>query len=123
MLRELKGHSWETKGQGFGVLSAAFSADGARIVTTSVDQTARVWDVHWGMTVRRDELVRRICAEKLVGGRTFTAEDASEPILSAFAGTNPCERRGPISAKYWADLGRSTWDWARAEVSRYVKSR
>jgi WD40 repeat protein len=41
MLHELKGHD-------DAVLSAAFSADGARIVTASGDRTARVWDVSWG---------------------------------------------------------------------------
>ena len=109
MLRELKG-------DGGVVSSAAFSADGARIVSASGDRAARVWDVRWGMTVRRDELVRRVCAEKLVGGKRFTTEDASDPILSALAGTNPCERRGPLSAKYWADLGSSIWAWAKARV-------
>ena len=73
-----------------------------------------MWDVSWGMTARRDELIRRVCAEKLVGGKMFTTEDASDPILSALAGANPCERRGPLSAKYWADLGRNIWAWAKS---------
>src|SRR5262249_57104519 len=42
-----------------------------------------------------------MCAEKLIGGKTFTTEDASDPILSALAGTNPCARRGPLSARYY----------------------
>ena len=62
------------------------------------------------MTVRGEELVRRACAEKLVGAETFTTEDESDPILTGLAGTNPCERRGPFSAKYWIDLGTSIWD-------------
>jgi hypothetical protein len=57
------------------------------------------------MTVRRDELVRRVCAEKLVGAQPFTAQDESDPILADLAGTNPCERRDSISGKYWLDLG------------------
>jgi hypothetical protein len=112
MLRELKGHHGT-------IFSAEFNPDGERVVTASDDGTAAVWDVSWGMTLRREELVRRVCAEKLVGNKTFTAEDASDPILSALAGTNPCERRGPLSAKYWADLGRTTWGFASTKISRY----
>ena len=63
LLRELKGHDGT-------VFSAAFSADGTRIVTASDDGTAAVWDASWGITVRREELVRRVCAEKLVGDKT-----------------------------------------------------
>jgi hypothetical protein len=92
MLRELKGHRG-------GVNGAAFSPDGARIVTGSSDQTARLWDVRWGMTMRREELVRRVCAEKLVGAQTFTIEDATDPILADLAGKNPCERWESISGK------------------------
>jgi WD40 repeat protein len=33
------------------VLSAAFSPDGARIVTASDDRTARIWDAHSGQTI------------------------------------------------------------------------
>ena len=53
----------------------------------------------------------------------FTTEDASDPILSALADTDPCERRGPLSAKYWADLGRTTWRFASTKISRYRESR
>ena len=31
-------------GHGHGVLSAVFSADGSRIVTASLDRTAKIWD-------------------------------------------------------------------------------
>jgi WD40 repeat protein len=44
-LRALKGH-------GAGVVSAAFSPDGARIVTASNDRTARVWDAASGEMLR-----------------------------------------------------------------------
>src|SRR5262249_47303703 len=84
MLRELKGH-------GAAITSAAFSTDGERIVTASGDQTARVWDVRWGMTIRREELIRRVCAEKLVGGQAFTIQEATDPILAGLVGRNPCE--------------------------------
>jgi WD40 repeat protein len=62
MLRELKGH------QGT-IFSAEFSPDGERVVTASDDGPAAVWDVSWGMTLCREELVRRVCAEKLVGNK------------------------------------------------------
>ncbi len=94
-------------------MSAAFSSDGARIVTASFDGTVRVWDVSWGMTVRGEELVRRVCNEKLVGAETFTPENELDPILIGLAGTNPCERHGPLSAKYWIDLGARVLDWSR----------
>jgi WD40 repeat protein len=99
MMRELKGH-------GGAVSSAEFSPDGARVVTASEDGATRVWDVSWGTTIRREELIRRVCAEKLRGAQTFTVEETVGPILSALAGTNPCERLGPLSPKYWLDLGR-----------------
>jgi predicted oxidoreductase (fatty acid repression mutant protein) len=85
MLRELKGHR-------HAVTSAAFSTDGERIVTASGDETARVWDVRWGTTIRREELVRRVCAEKLVGGQTFMIQEATDPILAGVVGKNPCEK-------------------------------
>jgi WD40 repeat protein len=96
MLRELKGH-------GHAVTSAAFSTDGKRIVTASGDETARVWDVRWGMTIRREELVRRVCAEKLVGGQTFTIQEATDPILAGLVGRNPCE-------KYRTNFGSNSWN-------------
>jgi hypothetical protein len=46
---------------------------------------------------------------------------ASDPVLSALAGTNPCERRGPLSARYWADLGRSIWASAKARTLMNVR--
>src|SRR5262249_62245232 len=55
-----------------------------------------------------------MCAEKLIGGKTFTTEDASDPILSALAGTNPCARRGPLSARYYRQ--------AASYVDRILKS-
>src|SRR5262249_57513174 len=54
-----------------------------------------------------------MCAEKLIGGKTYTTEDASDPILSALAGTNPCARRGPLSARYYRQ--------AAAYVDRILK--
>jgi WD40 repeat protein len=116
MLRELKGHSNL-------VYSAAFSPDGARIVTASWDKTARVWDVSWETNVRREDLVRRVCTEKLVGGRAFTTEDAADPILAALSGQDPCERTGPFAATYWTDLGHNIWRWVSAELAPAFSAR
>ena len=102
VLRELKGHS-------DGVTSAAFSPDGTRVVTAAGDGTMRMWDVSFGTMIRREELIRRVCNEKLRGARTFAAVDTAEPVLSGFAGTDPCKRAGPLSLQYWLDLGRALW--------------
>jgi len=104
----------ELKGHGGPVNSAAFSPDGARIVTGSDDGTARVWDAHWLVNVRGEELVRRVCAEKLPGAtRLFTSEDTLDPTLSGLAGVNPCARVGPLSFEYWRRLS-ARWRPLRA---------
>jgi len=83
------------------VWSAVFSPDGARIVTAS-DKIARVWDAKWLATLYGMDLVQRACRERLVPDtRTFTADEAFDPILFGLDGTNPCERRGPLSLLYW----------------------
>ena len=103
MLREIDGH-------GRGLWTAVFSFDGGRVVTASMDGTARIWDVSFGMTLRGDALLRSVCAQKLAGAQTFTAHDATDPILVGLAGTNPCQRRGPLAAQYWTELGRAAVD-------------
>ena len=40
-------------GHSGGILSIAITSDGSRAVTTGVDQTVRVWDLHSGQMVRR----------------------------------------------------------------------
>jgi WD40 repeat protein/serine/threonine protein kinase/energy-coupling factor transporter ATP-binding protein EcfA2 len=40
-------------GHSRGILSIAITSDGSRAVTTGVDQTVRVWDLHSGQMVRR----------------------------------------------------------------------
>jgi WD40 repeat protein len=40
-------------GHNRGILSIAITSDGSRAVTTGVDQTVRVWDLHSGQIVRR----------------------------------------------------------------------
>jgi hypothetical protein len=87
-----------------------FSNDGTRIVTASSDKTAQAWDAEWLVNLRGPELVRRACADKLVSGtKLFTPEDTTDPILSTLTGTNPCERRGPLSVGYWTAAAQSLW--------------
>jgi len=73
------------------VLSAAFSPDGKRVVTTSDDTTARLWDVTWVTKLRGANLRVRVCAEKLVGAaQQFTPVELEDPILHGVTQTNPC---------------------------------
>lgn len=73
--RALRGH--ESR-----VSSAAFSPDGARIVTASWDNTARVWDAS-RLTELMPELARAACTNFLIpAGRRFSAlEIASDPLI------------------------------------------
>jgi WD40 repeat protein len=63
---QLEGHSWT-------VTSAALSTDGSKVVTSSLDKTARLWDVRWLMGPRdwaRSEklsLAEAVCRKKLRG--------------------------------------------------------
>ena len=60
---------------------AMFTPDGDRIVTGSEDKTARVWDARWLVNLRRDELIARVCAERLPDGRqVFTGDDEFDPV-------------------------------------------
>ena len=89
---------------------AMFTPDGNRIVTGSEDKTARVWDARWLVNLRRDELIARVCAERLPDGRqVFTGDDEFDPVLQGLAGTNPCDRSGPLSLKYWSEAAQLLW--------------
>jgi WD40 repeat protein len=65
----LKGHEGE-------VNSAAFSADGTRVVTASSDSTARVWTVKSSTLSDSPRLLAGVCDRKLVGATArLTASD------------------------------------------------
>jgi WD40 repeat protein len=55
------------------VNSAAFSPDGSRIVTTSFDNTARIWDAHL-QTMPVKDLLAEACA-RLDGLTKFTRDE------------------------------------------------
>jgi len=62
----LRGHEDE-------VNSAAFSRDGARIVTASDDKTARIWDAHLQTLSVKDLLAE--AGVRLAGGTKLTREE------------------------------------------------
>jgi hypothetical protein len=74
------------------VLSAAFSPDGKRIVTTSFDQTARLWEI----SVNTQDLVSH--AEAAIP-RCLTAAQRNEFFLRAM--TPPFKKLGPPSGPAW----------------------
>jgi hypothetical protein len=99
-----------------------FSPDGTRVLTRAADDTARLWDVTWTSRIRGQELRARVCREKLVGATLFTFEEARDPIIAGLGGTNPCERRGPLSISYWADFARRAWSWLEDAARRLRRS-
>ena len=101
-LLELRGHVGPVDG-------LVYTSDGSRIVTASEDTTARIWDASW-LNKRGQELVNDVCESRLIGNnQVFTNEDVVDPILAGLAGSNPCDRSGPLSLKYWATLARKAW--------------
>jgi WD40 repeat protein len=103
------------KGHTAPVVGATFSGDGKRVVTASLDGTARIWDVTWATLMRGDALRERVCAEKLIGAaQEFTDGEMEDPILRGIdkddpVARNPCLRRGPLSLDYWIRLPGQLW--------------
>ena len=54
--------------------SAAFSPDGARVVTASYDKTARIWDVRFA-TMPVEGLIDEVCHRRLPGLRVMTRDE------------------------------------------------
>ena len=65
--------------------SAAFSPDGARIVTASDDNTARIWDAHFA-TMSTKDLVIEVCTRRL---RAFTTLSREEMCLAGYKDSTP----------------------------------
>ena len=83
--------------------SAAFSADGTRIVTASEDRTARIWRIDPLVLMPADQRQDYVCRERLIGAQSFTDEEMQDAILRGRNDLrNPCGRIGPLSlAYYW----------------------
>jgi WD40 repeat protein len=56
------------------VWSAAFSPDGTRIVTRSLDKTARIWDVRFA-TMSTSDLIVEVCTRRLRGATKMSREE------------------------------------------------
>jgi WD40 repeat protein len=54
--------------------SAAFSPDGSRIVTASIDRLARIWDVHFA-TMSSEGLVAEVCSHLLRGSTKLSRDE------------------------------------------------
>ncbi|MBK8278480.1 MAG: hypothetical protein IPK92_22370 [Nitrospira sp.] len=80
------------------IQSATISADNAKVVTSSEDNSARVWDAHWLTQYHGQELIQRVCQEKLIGASHITARDIEiSPILSGRKGEDVCDPPSWIS--------------------------
>ena len=74
------------------VYSAAFTLDNTRVLTISADETARVWDIHWLTQYHGQELIERVCREKLIGASHITKRDIEiSPILTGREGEDVCD--------------------------------
>jgi len=56
------------------VWSAVFNPDGTRIVTSSFDGTARIWDVHVSK-MTATELIAEVCSRRLRGITTLSRDE------------------------------------------------
>ncbi|HEY5049247.1 MAG TPA: hypothetical protein VII49_14620, partial [Rhizomicrobium sp.] len=98
------------RGHEHAVNSAAFSADGTRVVTASDDHTARMWNVSAIHSTTRAELIQRTCNETLAHGLSeFSAKEIlhAAPVLDPRLDTDACHPPGlwsRFSSIFWAPL-------------------
>jgi len=94
----LTGHTGE-------VTDAAFSPDGSRVVTASIDRTARVWPLDPIVLMPAAQRQGYVCRERLIGARSFSDQEKQEPILRGRDDLrDPCDRAGPLSLAYYARM-------------------
>ena len=74
---------------------AAFTHNGGRLIVALDHGGIEVFNVRW-VTKRGENLVGRVCKEKLTDVMEFTSDDGLDPILSGFRGNKPCSRTGPL---------------------------
>ena len=84
------------------MVAAAFSPDGSRVVTASLDRTARIWQLDPIVLMPADQRQAYVCRERLIGAQSFSDEEMQEPILRGRDDLrNPCDRVGPLSLDYY----------------------
>jgi hypothetical protein len=84
------------------VNSAAFNPDGARVVTASSDNTARIWQIDPIVLMPADQRQGYACHERLIGAQSFTDDEMEDPILRGREDLrNPCNRVGPLNLNYY----------------------
>lgn len=105
-------------------VEAVSSPDGSRLLTLYREDEPEVWDVSWASIVDGRVLVERICSVQLANSsaQSFTRKEMNDPILKGRLDlANPCERYGPLDAKFYTQsiLGLWNWsmDWAKAAKS------
>jgi dipeptidyl aminopeptidase/acylaminoacyl peptidase len=102
------------------VMSAAFSPDGARVVTASADRTARVWDAKTGELIT-GPLLHQAPVQSATfspdGTRVVTASGNTAQVWDAITGkplTSPLEHQDKVvSAAFSPDGDRvvtASWD-------------
>jgi WD40 repeat protein len=99
------------------ITSAELNGSGTRlIVTDGESHRPQIWDTSWLVHARGDDLVRRVCAEKLPGTtKLFTNAEAIDPILSKLAGSDPCQRTRLLALNFW--IGPLSAAMAEAQVA------
>jgi hypothetical protein len=84
------------------VVSAAFSPDAVRVVTASLDRTARVWQLDPVVLMPAKQRARYVCREHLIGAISFTDREMQDPILRGRDDLrHPCDRVGPLRFDYY----------------------
>jgi len=90
------------RGHAGAVAAAAFSPDGARVVTASADHTVRIWQLDPLVLMPADQRQSYVCRERLIGARSFTEREMQEPMLHGRDELrDPCDRTGPLSLDYY----------------------
>jgi hypothetical protein len=101
-------------GHAASVNSALFSPDGARVVTASDDNTARLWQLDPLVLMPADQRQDYVCRERLIGAQSFTDEEMQDPILRGREDLrNPCDLVGPLSLDYYWRATRDLWSGIR----------
>ena len=83
-------------------MSAAFSPDGKRIVTASVDKTARLWDAETGKQIGAP--LRRPRAPRVIARRSAPTASASSPRLRTRPRGCGTPRPASKSARRWSAM-------------------